>query len=287
MINIVLGTANFGQLYGLNQQLLTGKSASPIIVEAKQCEIHNVDTASLYGESERVLAGCLTEDFKVSTKVYFDANSSKSAFDQLFGQFSHSYSLLGSKITCVKFHNFSQAIVADKYGVMDFIENISGNYAKVKVGCSIYSPDEMKLILHWFTPNIIQAPLNIFDRRIVDSGWAKTLNEMGIELEVRSLFLQGLLASPILFQKVNLDQKYREQIKKFFEICAQARITPIEAAFALLNSIKNIDRAVFGVSSALELRCLSESKHTQNSNMEIFDQFITNDLKLIDPREWT
>ena len=114
MINIVLGTANFGQLYGLNQQLLTDKSASPILVEAKQCEINNVDTASLYGESERVLSSCLTEDFKVSTKVYFDATSSKSAFDQLFLQLSNYYILLRSKISCLKFNKFSKAIVDEK-----------------------------------------------------------------------------------------------------------------------------------------------------------------------------
>ena len=39
----------------------------------------------------------------------------------------------------------------------------------------------------------MQAPLNIFDRRLISSGWFKKLKNKKVEVHARSIFLQGLL----------------------------------------------------------------------------------------------
>ena len=46
---------------------------------------------------------------------------------------------------------------------------------------SIYNPNELDLYLKNYNFEIVQAPLNIFDRRIINSGWLKKINEKGIE----------------------------------------------------------------------------------------------------------
>ena len=66
-----------------------------------------------------------------------------------------------------------------------------------KIGCSIYSPDELNFILNSLDVDIIQAPLNLLDRRLIDSGWLSKLKSYGIEVHTRSSFLQGLLLMSI------------------------------------------------------------------------------------------
>jgi aryl-alcohol dehydrogenase-like predicted oxidoreductase len=65
-----------------------------------------------------------------------------------------------------------------------------------KIGVSIYSPSELEVIPVIGTLGIVQAPLNLVDRRLVTSGWLKRLTDNGIEVHTRSAFLQGLLVMP-------------------------------------------------------------------------------------------
>ena len=62
-----------------------------------------------------------------------------------------------------------------------------------KIGISIYSPSQLDLILPKFSIDIVQAPFNIVDRRILNSGWLEKLSKKNIETHIRSVFLQGLL----------------------------------------------------------------------------------------------
>ena len=62
-----------------------------------------------------------------------------------------------------------------------------------KLGYTIYNPDELKLIYKKYKPDVIQLPYNIFDRRLEETGWLDRLTNDWIEINVRSVFLQGLL----------------------------------------------------------------------------------------------
>ena len=55
-----------------------------------------------------------------------------------------------------------------------------------KIGISIYSPNILEELLNKFNLDIVQSPLNIFDQRLITSGWAKILSQMKIEIQVRS-----------------------------------------------------------------------------------------------------
>ena len=61
-----------------------------------------------------------------------------------------------------------------------------------KIGVSIYSPKELENITKYINLDIVQTPFNLIDR-IQDTGWLLSLNKMGVEIHVRSIFLQGLL----------------------------------------------------------------------------------------------
>ena len=51
----------------------------------------------------------------------------------------------------------------------------------------------MESIINIFDIDVVQFPLNIFNRELIESGLLKVLKNKGIEVHARSIFLQGLL----------------------------------------------------------------------------------------------
>ena len=62
-----------------------------------------------------------------------------------------------------------------------------------RIGVSVYAPDELAAIYPIHSIDLVQAPLNLVDRRLVESGWLQRLADDGVEVHSRSCFLQGLL----------------------------------------------------------------------------------------------
>ena len=60
------------------------------------------------------------------------------------------------------------------------------------LGISVYSTSDINKVLKFWTPDIIQFPLNIFDQRILDANYLSTLKKKKIILVARSCFLQGI-----------------------------------------------------------------------------------------------
>ena len=107
---------------------------------------------------------------------------------------------------------------------------------------------------------------------------------MGIEVHIRSIFLQGLLTYateniPVEFARFkDLRQNWKSWLNS-------QKLTPVEACVRFVNSIQGIDKIVIGVNSSLHLQ-------------EIFHYFSKPPIKeeprwgsdleteLIDPRLW-
>ncbi len=76
------------------------------------------------------------------------------------------------------------------------LKTIKLNGLVKKIGISIYDPSECEQVMNLARIDIVQAPLNIVDRRLVVSGWLSRLHSEEIEIHTRSVFLQGLLLMP-------------------------------------------------------------------------------------------
>ena len=59
---------------------------------------------------------------------------------------------------------------------------------RLKIGISIYDPSEFENIINLEKFDIVQAPLNIIDRRIENSGWLSKLHSKKIEICSFSIF---------------------------------------------------------------------------------------------------
>ena len=80
--------------------------------------------------------------------------------------------------------------------LINALKTIKLNGLVKKIGISIYDPSECEQVMNLARIDIVQAPLNIVDRRLVVSGWLSRLHSEEIEIHTRSVFLQGLLLMP-------------------------------------------------------------------------------------------
>ena len=100
--------------------------------------------------------------------------------------------------------------------------------------------------------DIIQAPLNIVDRRLVTSGWLSKLHSEEIEIHTRSVFLQGLLlprySIPKNFNKwASIWDKWSAELQK-------NNLGAAEVCLLYPLSFQEIDRVIIGVDNVNQLR---------------------------------
>ena len=192
---LALGTVQFGQNYGVSGgKQVSRAEVGRILSYAKLHGINTLDTAIEYGDSEQALGETRVENFKVVTKLpaipsecesirQWVKDSVKESLDrlripQLHGLLLHrSGDLLGSLGP-----RLYEALSACKeQGLVR------------KIGISVYDPNELGTILDRYQMDLLQAPFNVLDHRLETSGWMQRLHDSGVELHVRSVFLQGLL----------------------------------------------------------------------------------------------
>ena len=65
-----------------------------------------------------------------------------------------------------------------------------------KIGVSVYASDDPIGLAKRFKPDLIQAPASLLDQRLLLDGTLATLAEMGVEVHLRSIFLNGVLFLP-------------------------------------------------------------------------------------------
>jgi aryl-alcohol dehydrogenase-like predicted oxidoreductase len=276
-MQLAIGTANFGNRYGINKILLSEKEISRILLTAKKLKIKYLDTAFNYGESLNLLSKFNLKYFKISSKITIKKEDNK-------------FILLSikKKIDNLKIHNFHEIMIHNFYemnkeDIKRFIPlmlSIKEQKLAKKIGISIYDSSELEKTWDIWKPDIIQLPLNIFDRRFLNNKWIKKLYNNNIEVHVRSIFLQGLLlknCNSVFSCAKNITNEFSKwSIKK--------NISKIEACINFIKNCKKIDRVIFGIENNKQLLELNKIFHNKK---DIFPKNIfSNNLNIIDPRLW-
>lgn len=200
-VRLVLGTAQLGMNYGIANK--AGQPdfglAEKIIENAWESGIKEYDTAQAYGESEKVLGHALRSlglesEVKVITK--FDPNLNyldKGALEQ---SLTESLSRLGVlSLHGLMLHREESLALWDR-GLGDILRGFVTEGLTRYIGVSVYSPEKAGLALKTDGIDMIQLPSNIFDRRFEKAGIFDLAQDIGKQIYIRSIFLQGLLLMP-------------------------------------------------------------------------------------------
>ena len=285
-MKIGLGTANFGQKYGLTRKNInSNKEIEKILKFSNKSIIKLIDTSDNYGSSETLLGNNNLKSFKIITKLKISVNEKKS--DNLenivFKKIEDSLSKLNiKKLYAILLHNSDDLKGDKKHKLIKVLKKLKKKNLVSKIGVSIYDPKELDFIWPFWKPDIVQCPFNIVDKRIYESGWLNKLKRNKIEIHVRSIFLQGLL----LKDKKSIPKKFKncENIfKKLGNYCKNKNISKMQACINFIKSFKKISYVIIGFENIDQIK---KTIKYFNKNQKKYPSLICNDAKLINPRLW-
>ncbi len=247
MNKLVLGTVQFGLQYGVNSAgRPSEKVVKNILEEAAKGGITTLDTSSAYGNSEQILGECVThsENFKIVSKYPKSETSVGEMFNCSLNRLrvNHLYGYL--------LHHFE--VYKNNPKIWEDFVALKESGKVQKIGFSLYSPEELEPILKEGSPfDLIQIPFNIFDRKFLP--YMKELHENGVEIHVRSTFLQGLFFKDrnALPEKLQPLKKYLLQLDDF------SKETGLSISEITLNYNQQnpyIDGVLIGVDNVAQLQ---------------------------------
>ena len=285
-MKIALGTANFGQKYGLAGKIIkSDKKVKKIIQFANNSKIKLIDTSSNYGSSETLLGNNNLKNFKIITKLKIsnDEKKSNNLENIVFNKVEESlFKLNIKKLYAILLHESDDLKSNKRHKLINVLKKLKKKNLVSKIGISIYNPKELNFIWPFWKPDIVQCPFNILDRRIYESGWLKKLKKNKTEIHVRSIFLQGLL----LKNEKSMPRKFKKWkniFKKWNNYCKKENISKIQGCINFIKSFKKISFVIIGFEDIKQVKnIISYFKNNKKSHTTI----ACNDIKLIDPRLW-
>jgi aryl-alcohol dehydrogenase-like predicted oxidoreductase len=284
---ISIGTVQFGMDYGIANKI--GKTsfseASKILDEASKLGINKIDTASVYGNSEIVLGKIGVDKFKVTTKIPSVPKDTKDIYNFV------EKTILKS-LSNIAVDSFYEILIHDSNQLLNkaFSDEMTYAMQKLKekgyaqkIGISIYEPLELENINNLSNYDVIQSPLNILDRRLIETGWLLKLKKYNIDIQVRSIFLQGLL----LMGKESRPEKFNRwsSIWRIWDQwLTKNKLTPLKACINFPFSIDGIDSVVIGVDSKSQLQEINNN--LTNRNIRYPSALQSEEKDLINPIFW-
>lgn len=286
-MNIILGTAQFGLDYGVSN--INGQveieEVTKIVSRCGELGISHFDTAQAYGQSESVLGRVLGREVCITTKIPPRVSDGLNDSDWIMTNIKQSLSsLMRPHIDELLFHRSRDLLTCDAGKVNGLLDNLKSNGLVKNIGVSLYEFDDIVYLLNNYDIDIIQAPFNIMDRRLVNDGWLELFKERGIRIDVRSAFLQGLL-----LMDSSLRHNYFRRWDSVFEKLDTLReiypeLSKIDLCIQFVKQHSLIDNLVIGTQSERELLEVVDSFSSQH-NID-FPDCSSRDIDLIDPSRW-
>ena len=282
---IALGTVQFGMPYGIANQTgqVSAGEGRRIVQIGADFGVDTIDTAIGYCESEDVLGQIGVSSFRVITKL-----------PKLPEDVADVASWVDSQVQAA----LMRLRVSRLYGLLlHYPMDLAGVYGDAlyrslcrlrdrlqveKIGISIYAPEELAALMPHCQFDLVQAPLNLLDRRLHTTGWLHRLKDRGVEIHTRSTFLQGLL----LMSRAQIPAKFARWDAVWDRWDRWLPNEPDAAVRACLGyplSRPEVDRVVVGADSADQFRHVLSSAIVAPSS---FPDLSCDDEHLINPAHW-
>ena len=281
MVNkIIVGSANFNQKYGVKKNFIKKNEIKKLFNLAAKNKIKVIDTSPLYKESEKIIGQINNNRFKVISKIPKKPKNikKKEIVDWLKKSAINSLANLKiKKFECLLLHNANSLLCKNGDEIYKGIRNMKINGFTSKIGVSIYDFSVLDKILKKFKFNLIQAPFNILDQRLVEKGWLKKLKKRKIEVHARSIFLQGIL----LLKHNQLPKKLIKLSKKLMvweSWLKKNKFNSLQVCLSFVLNQHQLDGIIVGYNNTNQLKQIKNNFSLPNLNIK--------DKKLIDPREW-
>ena len=167
--------------------------------------------------------------------------------------------------------------------VLNALQSLKSDGLIQKIGVSIYSPNVLNELTQEIELDIIQAPLNLIDRRIISTGWMEKLNKLDIDIAARSIFLQGLLLMEP-HERPSYFMSWSSIFQAFDTWIEEQSLSRLEACIQFILSFNKVDQIIFGFDSEKQIREVIQS--IAPSALTFPEEIVCNDEGLVDPNRW-
>lgn len=287
-MKLSIGSVQFGLPYGISN--LTGQvppfEVDKILNLARECNIDMIDTAVAYGESESVLGRVGVHDFNVITKLPVVPDDLTDFKGWVEKHVEESLVRLNqSSIHGLLVHHAASLEGSDGEKLGFALDQIKSSGFVEKVGVSIYQPSVLDKIMKNAAIDIVQAPFNVVDTSIISSGWLDKLDKAGVEVHVRSIFMQGLL----LMDRDSIPSKFNRWSAlwdHWHENLSTYGLDALSECISFVSSFSKVSRAVVGIESALQLQQVLGAIDLSAKPLD-WSKMACHDDMLINPSSWS
>jgi aryl-alcohol dehydrogenase-like predicted oxidoreductase len=287
-----LGTAQFGLDYGVANRSgrVPATEVARMLMLAEASGIRVLDTALQYGDSESVLG----ENLPAGTQLQVVTKSPQFGAQQLTDAHADELEcaleaslrkLQRDRVYGLLLHHAPDALAPGSDRLFDRLQRLKQRGWVEKVGVSVYDPDQLENILDRHPIDLVQIPFNVLDQRLAHrpSLLARVRRE-GVELHVRSAFLQGLM----LVERPRLDGYFKpwaSRLSAFHERCREAGSSPLSVALRFALAAPFADRVIVGADSMLQLRGIIAAA-SDETPLPALQDLATDEPALINPGTW-
>lgn len=284
MVKLVIGVANFNQSYGVeNKKFEKRDNFKNFVKILKKNKINTFDTSDEYKLDPKIASKL--NKLNVITKVKLPKKNNFFFLNQL-------ESKIISELKKINLKKFEAVLIHDirdlkkKYFkiFLNKLKQLKKKKLTKFIGISIYKPSDLNIALSKFNPDLIQFPLSFMNRSFLEKKVLKKLVNSRAKLQVRSIFLQGLmLKSNAELKNFKLNKKLKKELLKFNDFCISNNLSQLEVSVHFIKQIKNIDFITFGVNSNSQLTTLLKEF---NLKKKIPPGNKNYNVKHLDPRKW-
>lgn len=285
MSKFILGTAQFGLNYGINNVIGKTKENDvfSILDYASECGICQIDTASAYGDAEELIGKYLknnNQKFEITTKFSLQTT------ERLSENIELSLSRLSlDRINTILFHSYHDYNIY-KDQLNEFVSEFKHKYFS-NIGVSIYTNDEINGLLEDDNVDVVQSPYNMLDNYNLRGDSFVKLKSNKKTINVRSVFLQGLF----FMKKDQLKGQlltFSKPIKDLNEYCLDSGISMHQMALSYVYNNPSIDGVIIGVDSLDQLKTNLEAslKKIPNDIIKKIESIRVVEQELLNPTKW-
>lgn len=281
-----LGTVQFGLPYGVanTSGQVDEATVHTILRLAEDSGVNALDTASAYGSSESVIGSFGGETWRITTKLAELPDDCDDLGAWVERELRGSVERLRTKsVDTVLLHHPDDLLGTRGDELHEALMNCRKQGLFRAHGVSLYRASDLERFVGRFDIDAVQLPFNILDRELVTGGHARALRNAGIEVQVRSIFLQGLLL-------LSLDEQIRRfpagetTWRRFADWTAEEEISPYEACVRFAMGQADIDAIIVGVDSVEHLTTLLVT--AEKPPIDVPLDIVSANPDVIDPRRW-
>jgi aryl-alcohol dehydrogenase-like predicted oxidoreductase len=154
-----------------------------------------------------------------------------------------------------------------------------------RVGISAYASDDPAGLARRFRPDLIQAPVSLLDQRLLMDGSLAAVKALGVEVHLRSVFLNGLLFLP----PDRVPSQYKSaaaRLSRARRMIAEGRSDPLQAALGFALSRPEADAVIVGAATAAELQAVVAAASSPPPDLD-WDDMALDDPDVVDDRRWS